>query len=259
MPAPVATRLAELLARAGCVAADEEAAEVLEAAGGDRTKLLQLVRRRLRGEPLAWVTGQAAFGELMIRVEPGTYVPRWQSLELAARAAAHLPERGRAIDLCTGSGAIAAAMKLRRPMARIVGTDIDSDAVACARANGVDALRGDLFDPIPSEFEGATDVVVAVVPYVPTAALEYLPHDARTFEAASHYDGGPDGTDVLRRAASGAPKFLRPGGALLLELGGDQADLVREQIDELGYGEIEVWADEDGDVRGVEARYRQSA
>ena len=245
--------LTDTLARAGCVAADEEAAELLAVADGDRARLESLVQRRLRGEPLAWVTGQVAFGDLVLAINPGTYVPRWQSLELAARAAARLPEGGRAIDLCTGSGAIAAALRLRDRSARIVGTDTDLGAVACARANGVDARRGDLFDPVPSDFAGATDVVVAVVPYVPTSALQFLPHDARSFEVASHYHGGADGTDVLRRVIEGAPRFLRPGGALLLELGGDQAGLVRPQLDEFGYAEVEVWADEDGDVRGIEA------
>jgi len=241
-----------MLARAGCVAADEEAAELLVAAGGERSRLISLVHRRLRGEPLAWVTGQAAFGELVVIVEPGTYVPRWQSLELAARAAAHLPDGGRAIDVCTGSGVIAAALRLRRRSARVVGTDIDPGAVSCARANGVEARRGDLFDPVPSEFEGRTDVVVGVVPYVPTSALQYLPHDAR-YEVASHYHGGLDGADVLRRVVAGAPRFLRPGGALLLELGGEQADLVGSQMGDFGYGEIAVWTDGDGDVRGIEA------
>lgn len=255
MPAPLAVRLAEMLARAGCVAADEEAVELLDAAAGDRTKLLALLHRRLRGEPLAWITGQASFGELAINVRPGTYVPRWQSLELAARAGARLPEDGLVIDLCTGSGAIAAALQLRRPRAHVVATDIDPVAVACARSNGVDTRRGDLFEPIPKEFEGATDVVVAVVPYVPTKALEHLPRDVRTFETASHYDGGLDGTAVLRRVIAGAPKFLRPGAALLLEIGGDQADLVATLMDGLGYGDVEVWADEDGDVRGVEAKW----
>lgn len=247
------TRLSDMLARAGCVAADEEAAELLAAAGGERSKLISLVHRRLRGEPLAWVTGQAAFGELVVRIEPGTYVPRWQSLELAARAAARLPEDGNAVDLCTGSGAIAAALRLRRPSARVVGTDIDPVAVACARANGVDARRGDLFGPVPSEFLGTTDVVVAVVPYVPTTALQYLPHDVRSNEAPSHYHGGPDGTDLLLRVVRDAPQFLRPGGSLLLELGGEQAGVVGSQMEELGYGLVEDWADEDGDVRGIEA------
>lgn len=247
------TRLTAMLTRAGCVAADEEAAELLAAAGGERAKLISLVHRRLRGEPLAWVTGQAAFGELVISVAPGTYVPRWQSVELAARAAARLPGGGRAIDLCTGSGAIAAALQLRRPSAHIVGTDIDPGAVACARDNCVHALRGDLFGPVPKEFEGCTDVVVAVTPYVPTSALEYLPHDARSHEAPWHYHGGVDGTDVLQRVVTDAPRFLRPGGAILLELGGEQAEVVGPQMAELGFGLVDVWTDEDGDVRGIEA------
>jgi release factor glutamine methyltransferase len=248
--------LTEMLARAGCVAADEEAAELVAAAGGDTPRLLSLVHRRLRGEPLAWVTGQAAFGELIINVDPGIYVPRWQSLELAARAAGRLPDTGRAIDLCTGSGVIAAALRVRRRSAHIVGTDCDPGAIACARGNGVDALRGNLFDPVPPDFEGTTDVVVAVVPYVPTPALHLLPHEARSFEAASHYHGGADGTDLLRRVIVEAPRFLRPGGALVLELGGDQASLVEPQLKELGYTDIEMWADEDGDLRGIEATLR---
>jgi release factor glutamine methyltransferase len=248
------TALTDMLARAGSVAADEEAAELIAAAGGDRPRLISLVHRRVRGEPIAWVTGQAAFGPLTIAVDPGIYVPRWQSLELAARAAARLPESGLAIDLCTGSGAIAASLQSERPAARVVGTDIDAGAVACARGNGVEALRGDLFDPVPAAFEGATDVIVAVVPYVPTTALHLLPHDVR-WEAGTHYHGGFDGTDVLRRVIEAAPKFLRPGGALLLELGGDQADLVGGPLEDSGFGAIDVWADEDGDVRGIEATW----
>jgi release factor glutamine methyltransferase len=251
-PSPL-ERLTDLLARAGCVAADEEAAEILVAADGQRSKLISFVRRRLRGEPIAWVTGHAAFGELRLFVAPGVYVPRWQSLELARRATDRLPECGRAIDLCTGSGALAAALRLRRRSAHIVGTDIDPGAVACARANGVDALRGDLFEPVPTDFEGCTNVVVAVVPYVPTSALKYLPQDARSSEAPLHYHGGPDGTDVLRRVVADAPRFLQPGGALLLELGGEQAGVIEPLMRTLGYGQIDIWADEEGDVRGIEA------
>ena len=81
--------------------------------------------------------------------------------------------------------------------------------------------------PVPPGLEGRTDVVVAVVPYVPTAALRLLPRDTLTFEDAAHYDGGPDGTGILQRVVAEARRFLRPGGALLLELGGEQAELVR--------------------------------
>ncbi|HEX6387794.1 MAG TPA: methyltransferase, partial [Solirubrobacteraceae bacterium] len=153
-----------------------------------------------------------------MRVDPGVYVPRWHSEQLAERAAARLPADGVAIDLCTGSGAIAKLLMTRRPGARVVATDVDGRAVACARANGVEAYEGDLFAPLPAGL--VADVVVGVVPYVPTAELGLLQRDTFTFETTLGYEGGADGTDVLRRVITEAP--LRPGGALLLELGGDQ-------------------------------------
>jgi release factor glutamine methyltransferase len=215
--------------------------------------LERLEARRLSGEPLAWITGHAEFGDLVVRVDPGVYVPRWQSLELARRASALLPETGNAIDLCTGSGAVAVALRARRPSARIVATDLDDGAVACARANGVEAYRGDLFAAVPPDLRGDTDVIVAVVPYVPSTELRLLPRDTLGFEDASHYDGGLDGTDVLRRVVTDAPRFLRPGGALLLELGGAQADLLGPTLGHHGYAPTRTWTDEDGDLRGLEA------
>jgi release factor glutamine methyltransferase len=235
------------------VAAEDEARELADRAGGDLALLSALADRRLAGEPLAWVTGRAAFGDLTVLVNPGVYVPRWQSVELARRAGAHLPGDGSAIDLCTGSGAVAVALRAARPAGRIVATDCDARAVACARANGVDAVRGDLFDPVPTAFRGVTDVVVAVVPYVPAAALHLLPRDTLGFEDASHYDGGPDGTDILRRVVAAAPEFLRRGGTLLLELGGRQADVLGPMLEQFGYAEVRTWTDEDGDLRGLEA------
>ena len=244
--------LVEALARAGCVAADDEAAELAEAAAGDKARLATLLQRRLAGEPLAWVTGRVDFGGLTLRIEPGVYVPRWQSLELVERAARHLVAGGRAIDLCTGSGAVAAALAARRSGAHIVATDSVPAAVACARANGVDALLGDLFEPVPSDWLGHTDVVVAVVPYVPTGALPLLPRDTLAFESARHYDGGPDGTTWLCRVVAEASPYLRPGGALVLELGGEQADAVGAAMERAGYSGIDVWSDAEGDVRGIE-------
>jgi release factor glutamine methyltransferase len=235
------------------VAAAEEAEELIARAGGDEALLGVLAQRRLSGEPLAWVTGRAAFGDLELRVEPGVYVPRWQSLPLARRAAARLPAGGCALDLCTGSGALAASLSAARPRARVVGTDTDPRAVACARSNGVDAVQGDLYAPVTGELHGALDVVVAVVPYVPTPDLALLPRDTLRFEEASHYDGGPDGTDVLRRAVAGAPRMLRRGGSLLLEIGGEQAELLEPALARYGFGALDVWADEDGETRGVEA------
>jgi release factor glutamine methyltransferase len=95
------------------------------------------------------------------------------------------------------------------------------------------------------------DVVAGVVPYVPTGELSLLQRDTFTFETPLAYDGGPDGCAILRRAIAGAVAVLRPGGALLLELGGDQASLLAPDL--AAFDDVRVLRDEDGDVRGVEA------
>jgi release factor glutamine methyltransferase len=247
--------VAAQLSRAGFVAASEEAEELFDRAGGDSHLLAQLIERRLTGEPLAWITGTALFCGLDIRVDRGVYVPRWQSEPLARRAIERLPAHGLGIEICTGSGAIARTMMSTRPGARIVATDIDGGAVACARANGVDAHQGDLFDPLPAGLEGLADVVAGVVPYVPTSALSLLPRDTLAFESPLSYDGGDDGGDYLRRAVTESTRFLRGGGALLLELGGDQAASLQGELTGMGYDDVIVLFDEDGDVRGIEATY----
>jgi len=251
-------RLASLLAAAGFIAPDDEARQLLDRAAGDSALLARLVERRLTGEPLAWITGLAVFCDLLIRVDPGVYVPRPHTETLARRAAERLTAHGTAVDLCTGSGAVAKVLGAERPTARIVATDIDVNAVACARTNGVEAFHGDLFEPLPRSLMGQVDVVVAVVPYVPTYELPLLQRDTFTFESQLSYDGGADGTDILRRVLAGAPGFLKRGGAMLAEVGGDQADLLSDDLASLGYTDVSVLSDEDGDVRGIEAMLRRA-
>ena len=250
-----AATLAAVLARAGFIAADEEADALLARAAGDGELLDSLVARRLTGEPLAWIIGRVSFCGLEIRIDPGVYVPRWQSEPLARRAAERLPDNGTAIDLCTGSGAIARTLMSKHPGARVVTSDLDERAVACAMANGVEVYLGDLFAPFPRALQGRVDVVVGVVPYVPTPALPLLQRDTFAFESALAYDGGRDGTEILRRVLTDAPRFLRRGGALLLELGGHQAGALRDDLARLDYVDVSVLVDEDGDVRGIEATH----
>ncbi len=247
--------LASRLSVAGFVAADDEASELATAASGDRALLEALVSRRLGGEPLAWITGSTVFCGATIRVDPGVYVPRWQSEPLVRRARGRLPVGGAAIDLCTGSGAVAKVLAADRSPARVVASEIDGRAARCASANGVEVYRGDLFAPLPRGLAASVDVVVGIVPYVPTPALGQLPRDTLAFESRRSYDGGGDGTDVLRRVIDESPRFLRTGGALLLELGGDQAAVLTDVLEWQGFVEVEVLADEDGDVRGVEATW----
>jgi release factor glutamine methyltransferase len=244
--------LVALLSGAGFVAAEEEADELVARAAGDVGLLESLVRRRLEGEPLAWITGSASFCGLQIRVDPGVYVPRWQSEPLARRAVARLPDEGVAIDLCTGSGALAKTLASNRPGARVVASEIDARAVACAASNGVEVYWGDLFAPLPRTLEGCADVVVGVVPYVPTPALSLLARDTLRFESPLSYDGGQDGTEMLRRVLDECPRFLRRGGTLLLELGGEQADALGADLARLGYEDAVVLVDQVGDARGIE-------
>jgi release factor glutamine methyltransferase len=240
------------LAAAGCVAADEEATELVAAAGTD-TILEAFVSRRERGEPLAWITGTSQFCGHTIRVDPGVYVPRAQSEDLARRAATLLAgrETARAADLCTGCGAVAVHLIAAVPAATVVGVDADQRAAACARRNGVPTVVGDLGRPLAPR---AFDVVTAVAPYVPTADLAFLPSDVQRYEPRRALDGGEDGLDVMRDVVRSAAGLLRPGGWLLTEIGGDQDRRLARTLHHCGFDHAATWLDEDGDLRGLAAR-----
>jgi len=249
------TSLVATLRAAGCVAAEEEAEEFVAAVRGDRLRLAELVARRVRGEPLAWLTGSVQFCRQTVLVDSGVYVPRWQSEPLARRAAALLPDRGVAVDLCTGAGAIAVVLQASKPAARVIATELDHAAAQCARRNAVEVLEGDLTAPLPGSLRASVDVITAVCPYVPSGALALLPRDVLAYEPLLALDGGEHGTTLLLRAAREATTFLRRGGALLLELGGEEAELVAPALVAHGYRGITLQRDEDGDVRAIEARW----
>ncbi len=246
-----ATDVVDRLVAAGCVAAEEEADELLGAAP-DLATLDTWLRRRERGEPLAWITGTLEFCSRTLYVDRGVYVPRIQSEELAWRGCAVLPERGRAVDLCTGAGGIAAHLSAQVPTATVFGTDIDVRAARCARRNGVLALVGDLDRPLRAERE--FDLVTAVAPYVPTGELRLLPPDVQRFEPRAALDGGEDGLDLVRRIVAAAGRLLRPGGWLLIELGGAQDTALTRALATSGFAPAEPWHDEYGDLRGLASR-----
>jgi release factor glutamine methyltransferase len=239
------------LAAAGCVAADEEAPELVHAAPDART-LERWVVRREDGEPLAWIVGSISFGGIEVHVDSGVYVPRVQTVPLARRAARRVPSGGRVADLCTGSGAVAAWIASSDVRPAVVASDVDPVAIACARRNGVHAVVGDLDAPFAS---GAIDVVTAVAPYVPTDELGFLPRDVTRFEPLCALDGGDgDGLFIVRRVVRGAARLLAPGGWLLVELGGDQDHRLTPDLEANGFGMPTPWFDDDGDLRGLEAQ-----
>lgn len=231
---------------AGCVAAEEEAEELL-AAAPDPATLEAWVRRREVGEPLAWIIGSTTFCGRKVLVDSGVYEPRLQSEELARRAAAlRASSGGRALDVCTGAGSVAVAI------GAVAAVDVDARAVACARRNGVAAVQARV-EQLPFAAD-SFDVVTAVAPYVPSLDVRLLPADVQRYEPRLALDGGADGLEVVRRIVQAATRLLRTGGWLLLELGGVQDRLLAPALAAGGFGETTVWRDEDGDLRGLATR-----
>jgi release factor glutamine methyltransferase len=163
-----------------------------------------------------------------------------------------LPADGRALDVCTGSGAVAAHLGAEVPTATVIGSDCDMRAAACARRNGVLVIVAELAACVHPQ--PRLDVVTAVAPYVPSAAIEFLPRDVRHYEPRLALDGGDDGLDLVRRVVAVAGQRLRVGGWLLVEVAADQDRMLAEPLERNGFDEIETWRDDDGDLRGIAAR-----
>ncbi|WP_406859471.1 putative protein N(5)-glutamine methyltransferase [Streptomyces sp. HUAS MG47] len=208
------------LRAAGCVFAEDEA-ELLLAAARDAVELDAMAARRVAGLPLEQVVGWAAFSGLRIAVDPGVFVPRRRTEFLVGSAVGLARPGAVCVDLCCGSGAAAAVLLSAVPDAEVHASDVDPAAVRCARRNveprGGRVYEGDLFGPLPRELRGRVEVLVANVPYVPSAEVGLLPAEAREHEPLVALDGGADGLDVLRRVAAEADAWLAPGGSLLSE------------------------------------------
>jgi release factor glutamine methyltransferase len=221
------------LRTAGCVFAEDETRLLVSAAATDGD-LAAMVERRAAGAPLEHVIGWAEFCGLRVEVDPGVFVPRHRTEFLVAQAAATAGARAVVVDLCCGSGALGVAIAAVVPGIELHAADIDPAAVRCARRNvgAVDGLvyEGDLDQPLPDALRGHVDILVANVPYVPTADVELLPREARLYEARVALDGGDDGLDVLRRLAAAAPTWLAPGGHLLVETSDRQAPQAMEIV-----------------------------
>jgi release factor glutamine methyltransferase len=190
--------------------------------------------QRCHGVPLQYLTGEQQFFDLVLGVAPGVFVPRPETEVVVERALEVLPDRGVVVDVGTGTGAIALAIKRFRPATRVVAVDRSEEAVAVARANAsrhaldVEVLEGDLLAPVPPELLGRIDLVVSNPPYVSRKDYDALPPEVR----AEPYEALVGGTDVHRRLAEDAPGWLRVGGWLVMEIGDAQAEDVREVLAE---------------------------
>ncbi len=191
----------------------------------------QLIRRRARHEPVAYIIGRRAFHDIEVAVSPAVLVPRPETETLVDFAAAYLQDdsavAGPVLDLCTGSGCIALA--LLRDMEKtgapreVWAADISAAALEVVRRNATDQARplqiaqGDLFAALPAGLRFAA--LVSNPPYVTTADWQRLEPGVRDFEPRLALDGGPDGLDVVRRIVAGAPGWLLPAGLIALEVG----------------------------------------
>lgn len=203
------------LQAAGCAFAEREAHLLEDSATG--ADLDDLVRRRCAGEPLEHLLGWVEFRGRKLTVGPGVFVPRRRTELLSELADC----AGVLLEMCCGAGPVAATAAA----AKTYAVDIDRTATEYAARNAPEAtvLVGDLFQPLPGVLHGAVDVIAANAPYVPTAAIATMPPEARDNEPRVALDGGPDGLSLHRRIAREGPRWLRPGGRLLIETGRLQA------------------------------------
>jgi len=259
---------------AGVVNAHQEARWLIEAAldgplppsgyfeDDVRGRARSLASRRAAGEPLQYVTGVAGFRRLELAVGPGVFVPRPETEILVECVLRRLPEGGTAVDLGTGSGAIALAIADERPDATVLGTDSSRDALEWALLNKTKLdstarfLEGDLFEPLPEDIRGTVDVVVSNPPYIADDERTALPRDVIDHEPHIALFSGRDGTSIIERIAPGAAEWLKPGGWLMIEISPHLQTVVPQLIRQQGYTDIEVYRDLAERPRVVEARRR---
>ncbi|MDP9067137.1 MAG: peptide chain release factor N(5)-glutamine methyltransferase [Actinomycetota bacterium] len=235
---------------------------MIEAAPDDDARLMELVQRRVAGEPLQYITGLAGFRHLELQIGPGALVPRPETESLAGRAIEVLPPNGTVIDIGTGAGPIALSIAHERPDARVVGTDISEEALEWARKNrdrlglAVELIVCDLFEGVANRLRRNVDVIVSNPPYVSEAERSALPTEVVDHEPGVALFSPRDGLEVFERIAVSAKGWLRSGGVLLSEIGDRQADVVHRVLAHLGYSSPTIRPDLVGRPRIAEATWR---
>ena len=226
-----------------------------------------LLDRRREGECTAYILGRKEFWGLDFMVSPDALVPRPDTETLVEAALEALEGMGRKsqippklLDLCTGSGAVAAALKHERPFLDVRASDISPKALALARANAerlfagpgaISFVESDLFAAL-----GGTifDMILSNPPYVPGDEIEKLPPEVRR-EPRLALDGGSDGLEIIRRIAAEAPAHLVPGGVLLMEGDRGQMDAIAGMLEKNGFTGIKRYRDLSGRFRVIGGTY----
>ncbi len=213
------------------------------------------VRRRSVGrEPVAYILGRKGFRYIEVRVDARVLVPRPET-ELLVEVGLSLAKGARVVDVGTGSGAIALALKHERPDLDVTGTDFSAEAVQIARANatelGLDVAfaEGDLLAGVAE-----CDAILSNPPYIAEGERATLPPEIAAHEPPGALFAGADGLDVIRRLVPEAARVLTAGGLLALEVGAGQAPAVRALLGAQGFAGVEVLADLAGIERVVIGR-----
>jgi release factor glutamine methyltransferase len=226
-----------------------------------------MIKRASLHEPVAYLTGGTEFYSLELDITADCLIPRPETELLVQRAIEFLRTRSGVqyiCDLCTGSGCIAVAIAKNVPDARVTATDISSAALEVAARNvekhrlneQIRLLCGDLFEPIIQQLDVSQfDLIVCNPPYVSTAEYEKLDKNVKDYEPASALLAGADGMDVYRSIIKKVDEFLKPGAALMLEIGYAQGSAVRELLEQPGaFAEIKIEKDLHDNDRIVIAR-----
>lgn len=221
-----------------------------------------LVARRMRAEPLQYLTGTQSFRQLELKVGPGVLVPRPETEVVVERALALIEpiQAPRVLDIGTGCGAIALSIATERPDARVWATDISAEALAWAETNvrshqcdRVELFLGDLFEPLGPQLMGSFDLIVSNPPYLTERQVAAGPADVRDHEPHLATIAGPTGLEVVGRLIEVAPQRLKPDGWIVLETWEDQAEALSLLLSP-SFKDLTVTRDLTGKVRVVEAR-----
>lgn len=217
----------------------------------DQAKALSdVVSRRLKGEPVAYITGKREFFGLTFAVSPDVLIPRPETELLVELALERLPDNGKVVDMGTGSGAIAIAIASERPDAHVFATDVSEKALNVATHNVLSLLNGkqtvrlsagSWFDALKNRDE-RFDVIVSNPPYIDSKD-DHLQRGDLRFEPVGALTDRADGLSALRILVSRAPEFLNENGWLLMEHGYDQAEAVRKMLAERGFSDVQSWMD----------------
>jgi release factor glutamine methyltransferase len=227
----------------------------------EEIKFLELVAKRAERFPLQHLTGVAYFRQLELKVGPGVFVPRFETetvTQLAVDALKAVPsDNPIAVDLATGSGAIAISLAVEVPNAQVFAVELSEDALVYTKQNfakyapTATLVQGDLADAFP-ELNGQVDVLVSNPPYIPDDMIPIYP-EVHLHDPSMALYGGADGLDLVRKVEASAKRLLRKGGALVIEHADMQGDAIRELILNLGWRQCSTHKDLSGRDRATTA------